>query len=56
MRKINKRRKRRKKKYKNRKERKYKNTGKNLHAVITAINIRRQCAIKIEVGANAHKK
>ena len=56
MRKRNKRRKRRKNKYKNRKERKYKNTGKKLHAVITATNIRRQCTVKIEVGANAHGK
>ena len=56
MRKINKRIKRRRKKYKNRKEKKYKNTGKKLHAVIIATNIRRQCTVKIEVGANAHGK
>jgi hypothetical protein len=51
-----KRRKRGKKKYKIRKERKYKNNGEKLHAVTTATNIRRPCAVKSELGANARKK
>jgi hypothetical protein len=56
MTKRNKKEKKRKNKYKNRKERKYKNNGEKLHTVNTMTNIRRQCAVKSKLGANAHKK